>query len=193
MSKENELSEADEIMLSWFEAMGESPRGFVVCCVAMIDDELGRLIRSEMDHDGENRIKVIDSIFDPVKGGSLQSIHAKRQIAYAMGWIDDDAYQDIGVLARIRNMFAHERACPTFDDEHIHKLIKKLKYPRYFYEKEDLDDLSQPDHFMMICHVGSDITYDTKGEPFAKTLFLSSVHTIMCNFIEYHNHKKDEH
>lgn len=196
MKGEHTLSKADEIMMGWFEAMGESPRGFVICCVAMIDDELGRMIRHEMEQKeqalrksnpkDEVRSGVIEAIFDPVKGGSLQTIHAKRQLAYAMGWIDNDMYHDIGVLARIRNLFAHVRISPTFDDAPVHKLVLKLKFPLWFYEKEDLHELSRRDRGMIAFHVDSEVQVDTKNEPFAKTLFFASVHMIVSNFQDGH-------
>ena len=166
--------------MKWFEAMGESTRGFVICCVAMLDDELRRLIQSKMPTD-EDRSKAAGDIFDPVKSGSLQSIHAKTQLAYAMGWIDDDMRHDVQQLARIRNIFAHERESPSFDDPRIQKMVMKLRMIRYVYDEADLKNLTRTDHFMMIGHVDSEVSFDTKGKPFAQTLFLSSVHLIVSS------------
>jgi DNA-binding MltR family transcriptional regulator len=180
MKEEHQLSPADSLIMTWFEAMGESTRGFVICCVAMLDDELRRLIQSKMPTD-EDRRKAADDIFDPLKSGSLQSIHAKTQLAYAMGWIDDDTRNDVQQLARIRNIFAHERESPAFDDPRIQKLVMKLRMIRYVYEEADLKDLTRTDQFMMIGHVESEVSFDTKGKPFAHTLFLSSVHFILSS------------
>ena len=84
-------------MLEWAEVFEESVRGLVVCCLAMIDDELCELIARKMTRANEHA-EVVELIFDPKRGGSLHSLHAKRQLAFAMAWIEPDVYHDIGVL-----------------------------------------------------------------------------------------------
>jgi DNA-binding MltR family transcriptional regulator len=61
--------------------------------------------------------------------GVLRDSASRAKIAYVLGLIPKDAYQNLVVIARVRNMFAHSHAMIDFDDERIISLCDSLKLP----------------------------------------------------------------
>ena len=83
------------------EIKKEGDRGFVILQMCMLDYYLERLLRAFFLKE-----KGVDNLFDDDR--LLQSFSSKRHIAYYSGLIPKVVYQDLGILNKMRNMFAHE-------------------------------------------------------------------------------------
>lgn len=59
----------------------------------------------------------------------LSSLWSQIKISYALGLIPDWAYSDLEILREIRNMFAHTYHNPSFTNEEVAALVRKLRGP----------------------------------------------------------------
>jgi len=91
----------------------ESDRGSALMSAAFIDDKLGQLI----EHNMVDNKKARESIFD--NSGALGTFSGKINIAYLMGLIPKNINDDIQLIRKIRNDFAHNASSITFDTNYI--------------------------------------------------------------------------
>jgi DNA-binding MltR family transcriptional regulator len=86
---------------------GESDRGAVVLAASYLDSLLEELLRAAM---------VEDSRFETVLGGfgPLSGFSARIEVAYAFGLLPADLRQDLDLIRRIRNDFAHQVTLASF-------------------------------------------------------------------------------
>jgi len=133
------LNFKERFILSLKPLFDESDRGLVIVALSLIDDSLARLIQSKMPGASEEP----HPIFDPVRNGSLSSIHAKCQIAAAFEWCDKDTVHDIKILAKMRNVFAHSIEELDFLDRNVQSSIKKLVYVKETRGEDDLKLLDE--------------------------------------------------
>jgi len=99
----------------------ESDRGSALMSAAFIDDKLGQLIESNMVDNKKAR----ESIFD--NSGALGTFSGKITIAYLMGLIPKKIHDDIQLIRKIRNDFAHNASHVTFETGHIASRCRALK------------------------------------------------------------------
>jgi DNA-binding MltR family transcriptional regulator len=173
----HDLSKEDSAAVQWFPVFNESDRGVVITGVALIDDELRNLIVAKMsatDHHLPGKIhKFRDNLFAPESQGCFSSLFAKYQIAYAMGWIDETTYEDIKIVAKLRNLAAHDSEHFRFENKNVIKLLRKISTIADNSE-DDLLELSA----MSQMHTGSDIVYHAGGVT-AKVEFIQAVGMIV--------------
>ena len=99
----------------------ESDRGSALMSAAFIDDKLGQLIESNMVDNKKAR----EIIFD--NSGALGTFSGKINIAYLMGLIPKKINDDIQLIRKIRNDFAHNASYVTFDTGYIASRCHALK------------------------------------------------------------------
>jgi DNA-binding MltR family transcriptional regulator len=167
------LSKEDSAALQWFPVFNESDRGIVIASVAILDDALRKLIIAKMsadDHHIPGKIhKFRDKLFAPESQGCFSSLFAKYQIAYGMGWIEEETHQDIKVIAKLRNLAAHDPEHFRFEGDDVIKLLRKLSS---ISENGGEDLLAQSGLCHM--HTGSDIDYAIGGTA-GKIAFIQAV------------------
>lgn len=71
--------------------------------------------------------------------GPLGAFGVRNQLAYALGLIDKPTFEDIRLVLKIRNRFAHISADIDFADEKIQGLALALEIPQWVGEVEDQD------------------------------------------------------
>lgn len=101
--------------------------------------------------------------------GVLSTLSARNKIAFALNIIDKQFYEDILLIGKIRNKFAHNHLEITFDDNEVKMFCNKLKLweKRYSsYQIKSYKALPQSED-QVIC----------------KTKFIDSSTEIINNFI----------
>lgn len=91
----------------------ESDRGLALMAAAYIDDRLAVLLRSYFVDNG----KILRRMFDFT--GPLGNFSARLDMAYSLGLIAKNIYNDCNTIKKIRNDFAHDSSPLTFHDEPI--------------------------------------------------------------------------
>ena len=58
--------------------------------------------------------------------GPLSAAAARHDVAFPMGWISGDVYQDLSSLRKLRNKAAH--STDPFDDDETRRLLQAMKF-----------------------------------------------------------------
>lgn len=97
----------------------ESPRGRVMICAAVLDDQLGKVIQARLiDH--PDAAKLIDGFNAP-----LGTFASRILCAFALGTISEPEYRDLEQIRKIRNEFAHNMHA-SFGDPKIMERCARL-------------------------------------------------------------------
>jgi DNA-binding MltR family transcriptional regulator len=98
----------------------ETDRGVALLAVAFLDDVLDVLLRASFVNDSE----AVNRLVGP--GRPLESFGSRAHLAYCMGLLGADVYNDINLIREIRNDFAHRQ--PTnFEQGEIRVKSGKLR------------------------------------------------------------------
>src|SRR5262249_17796029 len=92
---------------------------------AIIEEKLARSLLKKMRPLGRSIEK---QIFDGY--GPLSSFSAKIDISYALRIIDKKTYDDLTIVRKIRNKFAHSMWLINFENPEIVELFKQFKLPK---------------------------------------------------------------
>lgn len=100
---------------------GESQRGLALVCAAMIDDLLGRCIKSILvDHEATTGL--LEGFNAP-----LGTFSARILAAFALGVLSEKEYGDCKRFQKIRNVFAHT-VHASFNDQNIKDISANLEF-----------------------------------------------------------------
>lgn len=111
------------------EREGGSDRGLAVTALSGIDEFLVHLLSASMVERPKQ---------DLFTGTSpLATLSSKIALSQAMGLISDDEYQELNMLRKVRNAFAHQLGV-TFRDETICNLCRELKLSQRIYAPRGL-------------------------------------------------------
>jgi len=102
----------------------ESDRGAVIVGAALLDSALENYLRDVFTMHRVSK-KNVDAMFD--LSGPLSSFSSKSLICYGFRMITKDIFDDLSVIRRLRNRFAHSTADVDFSSEDIASIVKKLK------------------------------------------------------------------
>lgn len=109
-----------------------------IACVLIGTSYLAELIASAI------KVAFIDSsisekLLDPQRG-AVGGFVTRSDLAYCLGLINKNIYQDLIKIAEIRNMFAHKHLALNFGVETIRKKCEELKAWRTLqFGKEDIN------------------------------------------------------
>lgn len=84
---------------------------------------------------------------------SLSTFSNKIQLSYLMGLISKKMYDNLTIIRKIRNKFAHEIVGSSFENEQIKSLCKNLTYAKIPLFTEWLSAASVKDQFLLHCTV----------------------------------------
>lgn len=105
----------------------ESDRSCAIVGAAYLDEHLGGLLTSFVMDDKETAERLL-SPFRPY--APLSSFAARSLAAYMFGFIDKIEYEELKIIRRIRNKFAHGWYGLSFEDPDIEEEVKKLNIHR---------------------------------------------------------------
>ncbi len=97
----------------------ESDRGAAVLAAGFVDEYLSVYLRSRVV-----REKVGDELFSPL--GPLSGFSQKIACAYAFGFIPKQYYDDLSLIRRIRNHFAHFPLDSSFGTKTVADFVRQL-------------------------------------------------------------------
>jgi len=98
----------------------ESDRAAGVLAPAFLDDLLGQLLRVKL-----NESTSTASLLAPDRG-ALGTFSAKIDMTHSMGLIDSTTWNDLHIIRKIRNRFAHEIDIHDFSDDSVRDLVANL-------------------------------------------------------------------
>ena len=126
----------DMHFFAWNDMVGsfhnESDRGAAVLAGGFVDNYLGVYLRSLVVD-----AKIADDLFQSL--GPLSSFSQRIALARAFGLISKVAYEDLTLIRKIRNQFAHHPLDATFASPEISKLAAKLSEYNTSAEAADSD------------------------------------------------------
>jgi DNA-binding MltR family transcriptional regulator len=125
-----------------FDLIDESDRGAAIVGAALLEDNLVSILKEKMLLDVMSQKQVKD-IFD--LSGPLSNFSAKISIAFAFGFIDKTTFDDLQIVRKLRNKFAHSSGNLSFDDGEVKSQINNMhcfkfavqEFPRRFSPGSD--------------------------------------------------------
>ena len=99
----------------------ESDRGAALVGMAYLDELIHHVIGQHMIDEPKRVKELLDY------PGPLSTAASKIDLAYTLGWIGPQVRDDLCIIRKIRNEFAHSHKTLTFDDPAISRLCGKLK------------------------------------------------------------------
>ena len=124
--------EIDSLQWSGFfdELQSESDRGATILASVWIENLLERKLGTLFT---KGNSKTRQKLYD--LNGPFSSFSSKILAAYSLGWIDSDIFNDINLVRKIRNEFAHKLHGIDLESSKIRGFIDKFKIPyRYYYD-----------------------------------------------------------
>jgi len=113
----NALNDLDDIK----EYFDDSPdRGIAISLPAILDNRVTSILKAIMLPDE----RILNELFSPNR--ALGSFKAKVDLIYLLGLIDKEFYQDLTVINKIRNRFAHDVAIKELEKHPIGTWIKDM-------------------------------------------------------------------
>jgi len=120
-----EVSDIDlrpaEFFQFYKEIQGEADRSLAIVSFSYIDDRLRGAFSSNLNPAITGGIK---SLMGPL--GPLGTSGTLIQMAAGLNWIQEETYQSLGLLRKIRNEFAHKPFARGFEDTKIHGLLSSM-------------------------------------------------------------------
>ena len=104
-------------------------RDYVIVTAAYVTDLMESRLQSLFVENKE----ISDRIFDPLKNGALSNFTPMVDLAYLLGLITEPVLRWLKLMARVRNLFAHEWLISNFadvesaNDKGIQDTLKKLR------------------------------------------------------------------
>ena len=100
----------------------EPDRGVPLVAVAFLDDVLYKLLEAYFI---DNSKIVSHMLGDP---GALCNFAIRAELAYCLGLLPQQTYNDIKLIRKIRNQFGHSHHPVSFENDEIASLCKKLYF-----------------------------------------------------------------
>ena len=126
----------------------ESDRGASILSAVWIEELLTRKFKNLFSKGNSNARKALFN-------GSFSSFSSKINVAYCLGWLDDDTYHDIDLVRKIRNSFAHELHGISLESPEMKDLINKFKTPRkYYYDWDEVRVVANSEESAVIFYTG---------------------------------------
>ena len=125
-----------------------SDRDAAILGGSILEELLNRLLRKKLVQSPIFKEAIENS------NGSLSTFSNKIQLSYLMGLISKKMYDNLTVIRKIRNEFAHEIVGSSFENEQIKsKVEKNLTYAKIPLFAEWLSAASAKDQFLLHCTV----------------------------------------
>ncbi len=87
--------------------------------------------------------------------GAFSAFSSKIDAAYCLGWIDSDTFDDINLVRKIRNRFAHELHGIDLESGQVRPLIDQFKTPkRYYHDWDEFQAAASADGTSVILYTG---------------------------------------
>ncbi len=108
-----ELERIEEFQDFRISLTSESDRGSVLMAAAFIEDKITQLLENFIINDKKIRKKIFEG------SGALATFSSKIDMAFLLGLIPKNILNDLHILRKIRNDFAHNAKSITFKTDYI--------------------------------------------------------------------------
>lgn len=160
MNSKSRALELNEQAPEFFKSLNnENELSCVLLGVNFIDEAMRTILRSKFINSN-----VAKNILNPTKG-FLGNFSSKLDLLYCLGVIKKNAYEDLKILAQIRNVFAHSFPSINFESEKIDGLIDSLNHKEKCIEK--------PNNFTGM----SEEEFDAQHQEYLRTLTNKQIFT----------------
>lgn len=107
------------------ELQSESPRAAVIIAGAFLDAQLRNLLSKYFIDDS----KIVNELLGTENNADcpLSSFSSRIKAAYCLGLLSKGLYDDLNMIKKIRNKFAHKMHGYTFDEPEVVSWCKSLK------------------------------------------------------------------
>lgn len=116
----DKLKDEDELSAYYLDEPTH-PRAAGVMWPAIVERRLDKLFETALRPDN----KVKNELMQP--SGALGNYAVKVRLAYLLGWVHQDMYEDLLYVAKIRNRFAHTLDARDFGDQKISAWLRNMK------------------------------------------------------------------
>jgi DNA-binding MltR family transcriptional regulator len=127
------------------EIQKETPRASVIISGTFLDTLLGDLIASFMI-EGD---KVVDELLSNDHEAPLSNFGARIKTAYCLGLISKIEFNDLKIIQKIRNKFAHKLHGYSFDEREIVNWCNSLETPKSLIDVMPILGKSHSDKFLI--------------------------------------------
>lgn len=125
-----------------------SDRDAAILGGSILEELLNRLLRKKLVQSPVFKDAIENS------NGSLSTFSNKIQLSYLMGLISKKMYDNLTIIRKIRNEFAHEIVGSSFENEQIKSKVEaNLTYAKIPLFTEWLSAASVKDQFLLHCTV----------------------------------------
>ena len=121
--KTKRIEDLDSRMQDFFSIMND---GNDLACVLLGVNYLDEILRAILNT-RLKRSEVTENILNP-SSGFLGTFSNRRDLVYCLGIVDKKIYNDLRIIAEIRNTFAHSFDSVTFDSPEVVELLNKLQW-----------------------------------------------------------------
>ena len=118
---QRELNNIQEFENFRTSLLSESDRGSVLMAAAFLENKISHLLKSYMVYNETIQKKIFEGT------GALATFSSKIDMSFLLGLIPKNIYNDLGVLRKLRNDFAHNAKSITFQTDYIKDRCKNLK------------------------------------------------------------------
>lgn len=118
---QRELKRIQEFKDFRMSLLAESDRGSVLMAAAFIEDKITQLLETYMV---QNK-KIQEKIFNG--NGALATFSSKIDMSFLLGLLAKNIYNDLGILRKLRNDFAHNAKSITFQTDYIKNRCNSLQ------------------------------------------------------------------
>jgi len=137
-----------------FDYEHDNDREIVIVGCAYIESLIKDLLRESLIQDEKELNQFLDDAQGPLPG-----IVQRARLLYLMGTFPKVIFDDIKLVARVRNHFAHNVSA-TFNDSSVIKNIKKMKWHIQSMFMEPPEDASIRDIYQvavnqLVCHLNA--------------------------------------
>jgi len=134
--KAKTIEELDRQVQEFFSIVNDADDlACVLLSVNYLDEILRTILKTRLKES-----KVTENILNP-SSGFLGTFSARMDMVYCLGMLDKKIYNDLRIIAQIRNIFAHSFDAVSFDSPDVVKLLSKFQwYDSFTGPKVKLED-----------------------------------------------------
>jgi DNA-binding MltR family transcriptional regulator len=162
--------DCEDIVPFYQGLLGESERSLGILAFTFIESQIHDLFSQRLNSKVNGGI---ESILGP--NGILDTVGSQIKMLYALSWLTDKTQQDLRLLAKIRNRFAHAHSALTFEDRQIQSYMSSLTKHEERFRSDYPGVALKAQHTYLVRTVVTLFSF------FAEiTLMPSSLHAGMC-------------
>lgn len=103
------------------ELENESDRSAIIIGSSIVETHLTAALKSNLHHNP----KIFEELFNP--GRAIGDFGTKIQLGHVLGLYKISSYNDLKIIRRLRNDFAHNLDYKGFDDQKVKNRIQNIK------------------------------------------------------------------